>query len=114
MSYTLSGITLPKPKQFTRRFIEKGAEHLLMFGKTTKRIENRKEQFTLVYQYLPQSTLNSILSQYELNSVLSFTVNEVALEIPRTDVLMDVADLKYPPTAEEYRENVTLVLTEVL
>ena len=114
MSYVLGNITLPNPKSFTRSFIEKGAEHLLVFGKTTKRIENRKEQYTLVYQYLTQTEVNSILSQYELNTDLVFTADDTNLDIAATNVLMDVSGLEYPESGVSYKEHITIILTEVL
>lgn len=112
--YTLQGTTLPNPKRFTRNIIEKGVEHLLMFGKTTKRVENRKEQFVLEYQYLTQPQINSILSLFELGTVLSFTIDEENLSVPETLVLMDVTGLEYPPSGELWREHMVITLTEVI
>ena len=111
--YQLGGITLPNPKKFTRIFIELGVEHLLMFGKTTKRIENRKEQFILEYQYLSQADINAILSQYELEVPLDFVVTETNLSIASTSVLMDVSGFEFPQTGEEYREHMVITLTEI-
>lgn len=114
MSFTLGNITLPYPKRFTREFVETGAENLLMEGKTTKRVENRKEVFVLEYQNLTRAQVNSILSEYELDSVRTFTVNETNLSITATDVLIDVKGREYPPSGVLYRENLILVLTEVI
>lgn len=113
MSYTLGAITLPRPKKFTRDFIEKGAENLLIEGKTTKRIENRKERFTLEFQFLTIAQVNSITSEYELDMVRSFTVDEDNLSIGPTDVLIDIKKREYPQTGKTYREDLVLVLTEV-
>ena len=114
MPYNLSTIILPQPKKLTREIIETGVEHLLIYGKTTKRTENRKERFTLEYQYLTQAQINSILSIYRLDTIISFSVNETNLVIAETDVLIDIQGLEYPPSAKEYRENMTIVLTETL
>ena len=111
--YQLGNITLPYPKKFTRAFIETGVENLLIEGKTTKRTENRKERFILQYQNLTPAQVNSILSEYELNMVRSFSVDETNLAITATDVLVDVQNRDYPLTGELYRSNLTLVLTEV-
>jgi hypothetical protein len=111
--YQLGNVILPNPKKFTRNIIESAIEHLLLLGKTTKRTTNRKEQFVLEYQYLTPTQMNSILSQYELDQVLTFTVNETNLSIPATDVLMDISGLEYPQTAGLYRENMIITLTEV-
>jgi hypothetical protein len=114
MTYLLGGVTLPNPKSFTRKFLETGAENLIIEGKTTKRVENRKEQFTLNYTNLTVAEVNNILSEYELNSVRDFSVTETNLSISSTPVLIDVMDREYVPAGESYRENLTLVLTEVI
>ncbi len=113
MAYTLGNITLPNPKKLTREFIETGAENLLMEGKTTKRVENRKERFILEYQHLTPAQVNSILSEYQLLLVRSFTINETNLSIGPTDVLIDIQNREYPASGKLYRENLTLILTEV-
>ena len=114
MSFQLGNITLPYPKKFTRQFIETATENLLMEGKTTKRVENRKERFTLEFQHLTPTEVNSILSEYELDMVRDFTVTETNLAISATGVLIDVRGREYPASGELYRENLTLVLTEVI
>ena len=114
MSYILGSLTLPNPKKFTRKIIETAVENLLMFGKTTKRVVNRKEQYILEYIHLTQAQINAILAIYDLEQVVSFTVNETNLSIGPTDVLIDISGLEYPPSAEQYRENMTIILTEVL
>lgn len=114
MSYQLGSITLPYPKKITRSFVETAVENLTLFGKTTKRLTNRKEQYTLEYLNLTQAEINAILAIYELEEVVQFIVSETNLTIGPTDVLIDIRGLEYPPSAEQYRENMTLILTEVL
>lgn len=113
MSYILGNIILPYPKKLTRQFIETSAENALMEGRTTKRVENRKEVFLLEYQHLSQSQVNSLLSEYEMEAVRTFTVNETNLAIGPTDVLVDIKGREYPPSGAEYKENLILVLSEV-
>jgi len=113
MAYTLGAITLPSPKSFKREFIETGAENILLEGKTTKRIENRKERFTLVFQNLTPAQVNNVLSEYTLDEVRTFTVTEDNLSISATDVLVEVFNREYPDSGKSYRENLTLSLTEV-
>lgn len=114
MSYILGSLTLPNPKSFTRDFIETGIENLLMQGKTTRKIQNRKERFTLTFLNLTVAQVNSILSEYELESVRNFVITETNLSISPTPVLIDIKDRKYMSAGESYRENLTLVLTEVI
>jgi hypothetical protein len=114
MAYTLGSITLPKPKRLVRQQFELSVEHLLVFGKTTKRVTHRKEIFILNYVYLTQAVINTILSQYELGTVLDFTVDETNVEVPTTQVLMDVTGLKYPASGEAWLEDIQIILTEVV
>lgn len=113
MSFILGDLTLPNPKSFKRTFIETGAKNLLIQGKSTKRIENRKERFTLVFQNLTQAQTNSILSEYILDMVRVFQVTEANLSISATEVLIDISTRKYPPSGKEYREEFRLILTEI-
>lgn len=113
MAYTLGEITLPKPKKFTRKQIELSVEHLVMDAKTTKKLQNRKEQFILEYRYLTQAQIGAIMSQYELNTSLVFTVDEANLTVAPTDVLMDMSERDYPMTGEQLREDLIIILTEV-
>lgn len=113
MPYTLGGLTLPNPKKFTRNFVETGAENLLMEGKTTKRVENRKERFILEYQNLTSAEVNSILSIYELGEVVTFTVDETNLTIGPTDVLMDIGGREYITEGKTYKESFNIILSEI-
>ena len=114
MSFILGDTILPQPKSFTRSFIETSQENLLMEGKTTKRTENRKEKFTLVFQELTQAQVNNIFSEYQLEVVRTFQVTEANLTIAATDVLVDISPRVYPLSAKAYRENLTLILTEII
>ena len=113
MAYIIGNVTLPNPKKLTREFVETSASNLLIEGKTTKRVENRKERFTLEFEHLTSAQVNSILSEYQLGTVRSFTVNETSLSIGPTDVLIDIENREYPLSGDLYRENLDLVLTEV-
>lgn len=109
----LNGLQLPQPKKITRRVIEKGVEHLLVFGRTTKKTENRKEEFVLTFQYLTNAQANSIISLFNLETILSFYSTESNFLVAETDVLMSVSGREYPKSGEAYRENLVITLTEV-
>lgn len=113
MAYLLGNITLPNPKSFSRSFVETAYENLTAEGKTTKKVVNRKERFTLVFQNLTQAQVNAILAEYQLEQVRSFTVTEANLSIGPTDVLVDISTRNYPLTGRQYREDFNLILTEV-
>ncbi len=114
MSYTLGAITLLQPKAFRREFIETSANNILMLGKSTKRLENRKERFMFTYQNLTPTEVRNILSEYNLDAARTFESTETNLLIAATQVLIDVGSRSYPLTGKEYREDLTLILTEVL
>lgn len=112
--YTLGDITLPYPKKLTRKFVELSAENFLITGKSTKKTQNRREQYILEYQNLTPADAGSILSEYELEAVRWFTVTEDNLSIGPTQVLVDIEAREYPPSGELYRQNLRLVLTEII
>ncbi len=114
MAYTLGALTLLNPKSFRRDFIETSAGNLTIRGKSVKRVENRKERFTLTYQNLTNAQVSSIMAEYNLNTVRTFTVTETELPIAATQVLVDVKTINYPLTGTEYRQDLTLTLTEIL
>ena len=114
MAYSLGEIILPSPDKLTRDFIETSASNIVIHGETTKRVENRKERYTLEFSFLTTTQVNNILSEYELNLVRTFTVDETNLSIGPTDVLINISGRNYPPTGKIYKENLIIILTEVL
>ena len=114
MSFILGAQTLLNPKSFKREFVETSASNLLIEGKTTKRVENRKERFTLTYQNLTAAQASSILSEYDTDETRLFQVTESNLTIATTKVHIDVSTRNYPLTGKAYRHDLTLVLTEVI
>lgn len=114
MAYILNNLTLPNPKRFTRRIIEIGTENITIGGKTTKRIQNRKEQFILEFKNLTLSQADSILAIYLLNQVVTFSNDDTSLLIDDTNVLVDVDDRFYNKAGNSYRKDFNLILTEVI
>ena len=114
MAYTLGGVILPNPKSFRREFIETSWSNTLIDNTLKKKINNRKERFILTYQYLSQNQANNILSEFELNEVREFTVSEDNLSISATGVLIDVSKREFMSAGKEFRQNLTLILTETL
>lgn len=113
MSYTLGSITLPNPQELYRDFKEKSQRLDMLDGTTKKDITNRKEVFTLVFRRLTQSQVNSILSELTQDEARAFSVNEDNLTISSTNVLVDVNRRAYNKGGE-YREDLTLILEEVI
>lgn len=115
MPFMLGGITLPNPTEFTRESVEVKRVNLLLNGTTKQKVIRKKERYILHFQYLTRAEADSVLSEYELNSIRSFSVpDEDNITLDATDVLIDVENREYVAKGVEYRENFDLILTEVL
>ena len=113
MAYHLGNTTLPTPVSFTREFIETSASNNLLDGTTKKDITNRKERFILKFSSLTQAEVSAILAEYELLSTKNFWVDETNLTINSTPVHIDIGGREYLK-GSDYRENLEMVLTEVV
>lgn len=113
MAWVLGNTTLPNPKGFTRRFMEKSTFHDAINGRTTRDITNRKEQYHLTYTKLAQATVAAVLSEYARKECLLFSVTDGDLTVAETEVHVEVAGRDYNTKGSEYREDFTLILTEV-
>ena len=113
MSYTLGGITLPRPKGYKQTFIETSTENLTLNGETKKSYISRRKQHVLHFTMLTQAQVNNILSVYQNNEVASYQVDETNLSVGPVDVLIDISDRLYLEQTVNYREAFDLILTEV-
>jgi hypothetical protein len=113
MSYTLGSITLPNPASFLRQQIEIGGTIITIDGTTKKDIVTRKEKYVLEYKMLTQTQVASILGELNDMATKDFTVDETNLAISATPVHVEISDRQYNTGGGEYREDITLVLTEV-
>lgn len=113
MTWILGTLTLPDPKGFARRHIEKETMHEAINGRSVRDISSRKEQFVLSYTRLSQGTISGILAQYNLAEALPFSVNETNLQIAETQVHVHISDRGYNTKGAEFREDVNIILTEV-
>lgn len=113
MSYILGATTLPTPKEFYREQIETGASVMTINGTTKKDIINRKEKYVLVFEMLTQAQVGNITSEYNDQTTKNFSVSESNLTISATPVHIEMVRREYNTRGNEYREDVTLFLTEV-
>lgn len=113
MSYKLGDLTLPEPKSIQREVLENSQENITLTGKTTKRTLNRKQRYILSFQYLTQQQVNQLFSEVNLEVTRTFTVDEDNLTIGPVDVFIDLDSRGYEKTAEQFRENIDIILTEV-
>lgn len=113
MSFILGDTTLPEPVEFRREYIELSAENETLKGETKRKVENRKERFTLEFKGLAQSQVSEIIAEYNLRMIRDFSVSEDNLSITSTPVHIDIASRDYNNKTSDYREDITLYLTEV-
>lgn len=114
MSYTLGDTTLPTPVNFSRKYIETGSKVTTLDGTTSQDIMNRKEEYVLEFKNLTQAEVGNILSEYNLQTTRNFAVSETNLTISSTPVHIDITGREYNAKGNEYREDLVMVLTEVL
>lgn len=113
MAWTLGSTTLPSPKGFKRRFVEKSTYHEMINGTSKKDVSNRKERFEIAFTRLSQATVASILAEHAIMEALSFAVTDGSLSIAATNVHVDISGRDYNTKGSEYREDIVLILTEV-
>jgi len=114
MSFILGDVTLLRPKAFFREQIEKSASVVTLSNRTKKDITGRKERFTLKYTMLTQTEVNDILTEWGYETTRNFSVNETNLTISSTPVHITVERREYNTAGGEYREDITLILEEVI
>lgn len=113
MAYTLGNITLPRPKSFTREFVEQSSTIRTLNNTTKKDITGRKERYVLTFTKLTQAQMTSILNEFDLFTTRNFTVNETNLTIAATPVHIFLERRDYNTPGNEYREDIVLILEEV-
>lgn len=114
MSYLLGSITLPNPQNFEREYIETAAFILTLNNTTKKDLVGRKERYILQFTMLTQAEVAAILSEFELNTTRNFRVTETNLTIAATPVHIEMERRQYNTPGNEYREDIVLILTEVV
>lgn len=114
MSYIIGALTLPNPHEFRREQVETSKTNETIEGRTKKDIANRKERYFLRFDKLTQAEVNSILAEYDLQTTRTFQVTETNLTIAATDVHIELAAREYNTRGDSYREDLTLILTEVI
>lgn len=114
MSYILGSITLPNPVSFERETVEKSAKVVTLNNTTKKDITGRKERYILEFRMLTQAEVSSILSEFNLQATRNFSVSETNLTISATPVHVEIDRREYRTPGNEYREDITLTLEEVV
>jgi hypothetical protein len=112
--YILGDLTLPRPKALRRETIEKAVYHETLNGTLKKDVQNRKERFILEFRFLTQDQVNQILAEYNLETSRNFQSTETNLVIAATPVHIEIEGREYNTPGNEYREDITLILTEVV
>lgn len=113
MGYTLNGTPIPRPQAFDREFIEDAATQVSLTGRVTKDIRNRREIFTLSYEYLSGADYNVLKSIYDLLDIAVFESTESNATISATSVHVELSALSYQKSGADYYSNISLKLIEV-
>ena len=113
MTWILGSTTLPDPRGFSRKPIEKSTYHDMINGTSKRDISSRKEQFVLAFTRLSQASVASVLAEYGLLETLLFSVDDGDLQISETRVHVDISGRNYNTKGSEFREDIELILTEV-
>lgn len=113
MAYILNGTTLPSPKAFKKTPFNQEATLITLNNTHKKDITGRKYQYTLNFEKITKTEMDTILGIYSLEEEVEFQSTETNLPIAETLVHVDVMDQEYGMLGNEYRANVVLVLTEV-
>ncbi len=111
-TWTLNGVNIPFPQGYNVRVAEGSAVHVTVKNKTIKQIAGRKNEYVLRYEYLTQAEVATLLGLLALDSVLEFAATDGSLSIPATNVIMTITNRDYPAKGGEFRENITVILTE--
>lgn len=113
MSWILGSTTLPNPKTFSRRFLEKSVYHDMINGTSKKDVTSKKEQFIIGFTRLTQATVAAILAEFTVKDSLAFSAEDGDLTIAERQVHLDISGRDYNTKGSEFREDITLVLTDV-
>lgn len=113
MSYTLGDTTLPNPINMLRRQVEIAGSNITLTGRTVKDIRNRKEQFILTFRFLTQTEVANILSEYNKEETVDFTISEPSLTVAATPVHIVLPSRRYNQGGD-YLEDFNIILTEVV
>jgi hypothetical protein len=116
MSFKLGTTTLPTPRpgEFTMQEIETGGSITVLNGTLKKDIINRKFRYTFNYKLLSQTQVANILAEYDAQTTKTFSVSETNLTIGATTVHVEVTNREFNTQGNDYREDLTLILTEVV
>ena len=112
--YILNSTSLPRPKEFTRQFIPVSQDITAITGHEGRDFRYRtKEKFTLSWEILSKSEVETIMTIVNLNTAVSFYVLETNLSVAQTSVLLKIKDIEYVIVGSGYKGMMTLELEEV-
>lgn len=112
-SWVLGGTTLKNPQGYTPTEIEISSVITTAIGATRKQIRGKKLQHQIDWTLLTQTEVSDILSLYNQNTALDFTVTDGQLSIPTVSVQMDIMRRAHNAKGSEFREDISILLTEV-
>lgn len=113
MSYLLNGVNITRPKDFKRNPLFIGGDAEMLDGTTKRDIVSRKESFVLSWELMSRSTFDAILAIIELNTPVTFQVDDGNLSIGSTSVLTRISNVDYSTPGSSYLASVSIELIEV-
>lgn len=112
-NYILNGTNIPRPKHFFRRHKYMKTDSIYLDGTTKRDITSRKEVYVLTWENLSKSHVDLLNSIVELNTSVTFQINETNLVISSTNVLTAILEKEYNTKGSDYLSKYVLELTEV-
>lgn len=113
MSFFLDGVEIPSPKEFSREYIPVISDTNAVNGKMGRDVRIlEKERFTLSWEVLSKAEIDSLLTTLAKNTAVAFYCDEDNLNIPSTNVFINLNSIGYETVGSDYIGSLTLELTE--
>lgn len=113
MIITLNGTNLPRIKEINRDTIWQKQDRVMINGKLTRDYTSKKEVFTLFWEMLTETEINTILAIIDLNTPVEFYYSDNDYEITTTLVHVSLSDIEYTILGGDYLGRIEVQLLEV-
>src|SRR3990167_9150561 len=104
MRYILNGTEIPRPSEMARDFIFVKSDLISLNGRTTLDYSAVKERFLLRWDFLSQAEITTLNSIIDLNTSVSFQIDENNLTVASTSVFPFISKREYATPSGSYFE----------
>lgn len=111
--YLLDYYILPKPKQFSRSYIQIKTDVTSINGKLGRDLGGFKEKYLLSWENLTKDEVDRIIGIVNKNTAVDFFVLEDNLQVPLVSVLLRISSIEYTTLGSDYLSSLSLELEEV-